>query len=921
MKTQYLAATAFGALTLGLAMPAAAQDTAPPAPAATATETTAAPADAASGEVVITAQGRAQVLADVPLAVSAVTAESMQNSGATDIRALTQLTPSLIVSSTGTEANGSARIRGIGTVGDNPGLESSVAVFVDGVYRSRSGSGLNELGEIDRVEVLRGPQGTLFGRNASAGIISITSKRPSFTFGGGAEASYGNYDYWRIAGGVTGPISETVAARVDGVYVKRDGFLNDITQNRKINDRDRYFVKGQLLFQPSSDLSIRVIGDFSKKSEACCAAAYKDTRGYSDPTPGAPGDSTPLPLGANPIVQLIGALGGQFPDAGQPYSRRISNTPGRFFSGTTTDGGVSGQIDYDFGGAKLTSITAYREYKSGGGGDIDYSTLDILYRADNGGAFRQFKTFSQELRLQGSAWDDKFDWLVGGYYANEKLLVKDNLQFGADYGRYNSCVLVTALVPTLGAGIRQLGAPGCLSAVGRGTLVSPLVFGPTQGGALVTVLDRLSAIANVGTTNARYDQKSENYAIFTHNIISFTDRLKLTLGARYTHETKDFRSVGSNNNVGCTNVRAAALPLLADPTTNATIRSLLGNGVVLGCLFNFNPALDALDLRDKNSDGEFTGTAVASYKPNDDLMLYASYSRGYKAGGYNLDRSALGSPTGTFTNASVSGLRFDAEKVNAYEAGFKLDLRRFDLNVAAFRQEFKNFQLNTFNGLFFVVQTTNGCSALAGGDAADEDLSDTTGACTGKIKPGVISQGVEVEASIQPHRDLSINLGYTYTSAKFAKNLVGNAGGAPLTSALFAIPGQQVSNAPENVVTMSVAWTPQLSDSGWSGLAYVDGRLSSDYNTGSDLFKEKRQDGFATFNARVGLRAPEQRWGIELWAQNVFNKGYDQVAFSSPLQGSASQVQTERFGGTSTRMYSAFLAEPRTYGVTLRGKF
>ena len=117
------------------------------------------------------------------IAISAVNAQSLQNSGANDIRQLNQLAPSLLVSSTGTEANGSARIRGIGTVGDNPGLESSVAVFIDGVYRSRSGIGLNELGEIERVEVLRGPQGTLFGRNTEGGALSLVTKKPTGVFG------------------------------------------------------------------------------------------------------------------------------------------------------------------------------------------------------------------------------------------------------------------------------------------------------------------------------------------------------------------------------------------------------------------------------------------------------------------------------------------------------------------------------------------------------------------------------------------------------------------------------------------------------------------------------------------------------------------------------------------------------------------
>src|SRR3989337_1553294 len=213
-----------------MSTPAVAQEADTSIPSEAATPTTESPVEPAavddtaqvdeSADIVVTAQGRQQILQDVPLAVSAVNAESMQNSGATDIRQLNQLAPSLLVSSTGSEANGSARIRGIGTVGDNPGLESSVAVFIDGVYRSRSGIGLNELGEIERIEVLRGPQGTLFGRNASAGLIHIFSKKPSYEFGGYGEATIGNYDYRRISAGLTGPIGASrLAFRLDGVWV------------------------------------------------------------------------------------------------------------------------------------------------------------------------------------------------------------------------------------------------------------------------------------------------------------------------------------------------------------------------------------------------------------------------------------------------------------------------------------------------------------------------------------------------------------------------------------------------------------------------------------------------------------------------------------------------------------------------------
>jgi iron complex outermembrane recepter protein len=230
----------------------------------------------ANDEIVVTAQGRTQLLSDVPVAISAVTAETLQNSGANDIRQLNQVAPSLLVSSTGSEANGSARIRGIGTVGDNPGLESSVPVFIDGVYRSRSGIGLNELGEIERVEVQRGPQGTLGGRNSSAGLISIYSKKPSFTFGGSGELTYGNYNFMRAASSITGPISEQLAFRVDGVYVKRDGFYTDDQNGRDVNNRNRYFLRGQLLFEPSDALTVRLIADYTSRKEECCAATYVD---------------------------------------------------------------------------------------------------------------------------------------------------------------------------------------------------------------------------------------------------------------------------------------------------------------------------------------------------------------------------------------------------------------------------------------------------------------------------------------------------------------------------------------------------------------------------------------------------------------------------------------------------------------------
>jgi outer membrane receptor protein involved in Fe transport len=883
------------------AVPAAAQEQASPttANAAVAGQADTAAAQAGdtqelgAGDIVVTATRRSERLADVPISINAVSQQALQNSGATDIRQMAQLAPSLNVSSTGSEANASARVRGIGTVGDNPGLESSVAVFIDGVYRSRTGSGLNDLGEVDRIEVLRGPQGTLSGRNSSAGAINVYTKAPSMDFGGYAEGTYGNYNAIRLAGAVTGPIiSDVLAFRLDGVFNKRDGFFDDIVNDTDFNNRDRYFVRGQLLFEPSSDFSVRLIGDYTHRDEKCCGAVYINTLEKIDPTPGVPGDYAINPDG-NRIVDVINQVaaakgytaGTTFPNNGNPYNRDIANSPGRAPSNVTEDYGVSGQIDWNLGGAALTSITAYRQYKSAAAGDIDYGVLDIGYRPDDGNNYREFKTFTQEVRLNGEAFGGKLDWLVGGFYSHEDLQVVDNLKFGADYGAFAACRIVATV--NRAAVLRNPNNPGCLSTAGRATLST--AFGAASP-LFVANIDRLSTLNNLGTTRDVYNQTSESYAFFTHNIFHLTDTLSLTGGLRWTHERKQFDAAFGNNNTVCQAVQAgSAAGGLGDlfNNANATIASLAQGIGNLACTGNSSAALNGRTLANDFSDSEFTGTAVISWKPVDRVMTYASYSRGYKAGGYNLDRSDLGDAynPATIANLDVNRLRFDAETVNAYEVGVKYSSRQFTLNVSGFRSDFKNFQLNTFNGTNYVVENIGSCSdSLNGGD---RDALRGTGVCTGDVGTGVRSQGVEVEAGFYPARDLAVSLGYTLADTRYRRNLVGSDAGAALDPALFLLPGSQVSNAPRNVVTSSVAWTPDIGSSGLSALFYVDQRTSSDYNTGSDLFAEKRQDGFTVVNARIGLRGPQERWAIELWAQNLLD----------------------------------FLAEPRTYGVTLRSRF
>ena len=914
-----------------------------------------------TGDIVVTATRRNQALSDVPLAVSAVTAEGLANSGASDIRQLTQLSPSLLVSSTSSESGGGvARIRGVGTVGDNPGLESSVAVFIDGVYRSRTGVGLTELGAVDRIEVLRGPQGTLFGRNASAGLISIITAKPRFDTEITGAVTFGNYDLRKFEVSATGALSDTVAARLDGVYLERDGFLEDVISGRSVNDRDRYLIRGQLLFEPNSDVSVRIVGDYANRDEECCDATYLPSRNFGQ-------------MGASPntIKPLQEALGAIIND--NPEVRETAIAPGYGFRSDVEDYGISAELVYDFGGAELTSITAYRFNEAIRGQNASFNNLATLVRDGDGSGFTRFETFSQELRLQGTALDDKLDWLVGGYFASENLVLQDNIGYGEDYLRYANCllfnsVLPAALAPTtdpngtcvnaavvggaqqqLNDGVAQLQAGIAQVDAGIAQVQAALANDPNnvalqqqlaalqaQRAALVAQLQEVAA--NAGLFNALnanparpgyesialalglgagdpfngvrtldvWDQQSTNFALFTHNIFQVTDRLDLTVGVRWTNENKQLDATLMDDNTLCSVISAS--PLAALQQLPCVVPGALGG------------TFTASDERDES---EFSGTVVASYEIGDDILAYAGYSRGYKAGGFNLDRSGLtrfGGNGAIDTSAGLDVLQFDAETNDAFEVGMKYNGDGIDVNVAVFQQNFRAFQLNQFNGLFFEVENINGCSELdvPGGDT---DNDPTTGSCVGDLEPGVRSRGVEFEIFARPIDDVAVNVGGTYVDTNYRDNLVG-ADGGPISPSLFQLAGEPISNSNRFTLTGSVAWTPQIGNSGLTGLVYVDGRHMSSLNTGSDLDLEKLQPAFQVINGRIGIRGPDEAWAVELWGRNLFNETYAQVAFDAPLQGSGTErAVTSGFINEATQLYGVFLGEPRTYGITLRGKF
>lgn len=909
-----------------LASPAYAQDQAPPAE----TGTEAAAADQDQGEeIVITAQGRNEALSNVPIAVSAVSAQQLQNSGASDIRQLNQLSPSLLVSSTSSEAGaGVARIRGIGTVGDNPGLESSVAVFIDGVYRSRTGVGLTELGELDRIEVLRGPQGTLFGRNASAGLINIVTRRPNFEFGGNLAVSYGNYDYVRVDGAVNVPLAENIAARFDGVYMRRDGFLRDVYTGFDVNDRNRYLLRGQLYYEPNSDLSIRIIGDYTNRDEQCCGAIYAPLFTYSRPasTPtGQIGDFSRQPAAFASVLRSFDDINGNPVFINDDIDRReFAISPGRDYRSDVADWGLSGEINYQFGNARLTSITAYRDFDLSRATDADYNNLDILYREDER---RSFEVFSQELRLQGEAFNGTLDWLVGAYYAREVIEVSDDLSTGSQFGDYANA-LVGISNPALAA-FPALGGYAALPTVVNALLAAnPLITAPARAAIVAQIQPVL--LSNGGIDRDDYRQVSTNWALFTHNIFRITDNLNFTVGLRYTNESKSLDANLLSDGTGCASIRGSIARLNTLATTNPALAPIINGptGVAaqltqlaaLPCVANLNTTIDGSYSGDRDED-EISGTAVLSWQATPQLLAYASYSRGYKAGGFNFDRSGL-SPT----TPNASQLEFEPETVDAFEVGAKYNTRSFDLNVAVFYQVFDQFQLNTFNGVNFLVENIQACSADLGAAPAGSVFG---GCDPDDVVGGVTSKGIEIEAFLYPAPDLRFGGGVTLVDTRYRDRLVG-LGGRPLVNDLFLLPGSRLSNSSEVVVTGSAGYTPELGNSGLRGLFYTDFRYQSAINSGSDLDIEKVQDGVMTVNARVGIQGQDRRWSVELWAQNLFDVDYSQVYFDAPFQplgGPAGGRVTQRPVGSalavnqSTALFGRFLAEPRTFGITGRFRF
>lgn len=822
--------------------------------------------------IIVTATRRARDVQDIPLAVTALSPDQLEKQNVVNVQDIRQVSASFSTSNAQI-ASGSVvlRIRGVGTTSNNIGFESAVGIFIDGAYQSRPGIALSEFVDVERVEVLRGPQGTLFGRNTSAGALNITNVRPDLDeFGGFANVTYGNFNTVGVQGAINAPLVEdTLALRLTGAYRRADGTVDVLDGDGNFigdsNDIDQFLVRGQLGFEAGNGIRGRLIGDYSRSTSSCCVAvellsASVENAGFFNlvglgPRGGQAGPNVP----SNPFdtATLNDALDDRIATSNFIPTAEIDQW------------GITGEIEIPLGdSANIFYIGSYRDFESQETFDSDFSGLDI-FNIDLLNA--NIQTQTHELRVQGEALNDRLDWLVGVFYSNEDIFSTTASSLGSDFD---------ALAGAL--------------------------FGGAAGPAPLALFSGGISPATVSNTN-QFTQDSTSFSVFTHNTFALTDGLDFTFGLRYSDESKE----GSFSQPVINNTLCPAIlsNLTGTPPAGAPpappLGTALGNGLFgLGCFAFTAPAdlpttafiptpvtFDGTGANEFNDD-ELIWTVKLGYEFTVPVNVYASFTHGYKSGGFNLD-----------STAAIAGAnpQFASEEVDAYEIGVKTKFlnNAVTLNIAGFYEEFTDFQVLEFTGAQF--QTFN--------------------------VPLAISKGVEIESNIRPDDNFTLSAALTYNDAEYPDDCAGDQINVPNIATLC---GNSLTNAPEFVGIVGANYENDIGEN-LSFFLNAQLRLESDRRTStqatevpnaaaiaaaggnlqaaiaaSPLVAFDVQDGNAQINLRAGIGAQDKAWGLEFFVNNLTDVNTRGVSFNTVLRG------TSR---------SAFLQNPRLYGVTLRGRF
>jgi outer membrane receptor protein involved in Fe transport len=753
---------------------------------------------------VVTAERRSENVQTVPIAITALSGEQLRAAQVHDFNDLQQMAPSLLVSTgSGDTTGGLVRIRGVGTTGNNAGLEASVGVFVDGVYRNRSAAVLEDLLAVERVEVLRGPQGTLFGKNTTAGAISIISTKPSQDFFSTFSATVGTLGTARIMGEVNGGVTDTLALDLAGIYYTRNGFLTDVNDGHHSNSRNHYAVKGQALWTPTSDIEVRVIADYTQKADSSSDATYKL---YSTRTRDLQ-DIVQSPLSVNfGKVFAQPVLLPPFGPATQPADFKAYKIASNFPRvSDVNDGGVSARIDWNLDDTtSFASITSWRDFKSLDTTDTDYSPADFI-RAENGRS--ELRNITQELQLKGT-WGD-LEWLLGAFYDDETVKALTPGTFGADANLVWAHILNPAAPVGAVSGIFAQKI-ACIFGLAN---TDPVCVANGLGG----VHDPIFAVGD--GVEDHFSTHGNTFSFFTHDTWNITPELSATVGLRYNHENKHGIFDG-----GVMHWHSLAAQIVACGTH---VPFAPNNSTFAFAGYAISPFCLRLPYDKVLSEEALTGTGNISWKPTDQLMFYAAYSRGYKAPPFNLDPSwnNLAPPPPAVVNTPFVKSEYD----DNFEIGGRTQFwdGRAIVNLTLFHERFRNFQINTFNGLTFSVANFR----------------------------HVFADGVELESTFQPIEQLTLNESVTYADSRYGHDVatIGFPAGAPTILA-----GARLTQAPLWTVNSGFNYIDDLGFWDSKGFLSLNANYRSSYNTGSDLNPNKLQPAFVIVNGQFGIRSNDE---------------------------------------------------------------
>ena len=458
-------------------------------------------ADAESGEsaqalygndIVVTARRRSETAQDVPIAISVVGGDQIDNTGAFNVGRLQQLAPTLQFYTTNPR-NSAVNIRGIGAPFGltNDGIEQGVGIYVDDVYYARVASATFDFLDVAQIEVLRGPQGTLYGKNTTAGAINITTNQPTFDFEGKAELSLGNLNFKQAKAAISGPLSDTLAARIAVSETSRRGTIYNVTSDRWIQSQDNLGLRGQLLWKPGSNIEFLLSGDYSQQDAVCCGSVYVRT------------GATQRPI--NRQYAALAAAQGYVVPSTNPYDR-LTDLDANLNAGNKM-GGAALRVKWDIGPGTLTSVTAWRFWDWQPENDRDFTGLPIVTKSQNPS---QQDQYTQELRYNYTG--DRFDFVLGAFYYYQRIDTQGTEAHGAASSRWTLNPGTVAAVPP--------GSSGC---------------GPSAANQLACTPSVLSGLTAINTQYL----KNTSAALFGQASWKITDQFTIQPGVRLNYDKKD----------------------------------------------------------------------------------------------------------------------------------------------------------------------------------------------------------------------------------------------------------------------------------------------------------------------------------------------------------------------------------------------